>query len=222
MEPSPAARSRVDMVERQLRTRGVTDVRVLDAMRTVPREKFVPPGHAARAYADCALPIGQGQTISQPFMVALTCALARLAGHEHVLEVGAGSGYQAAVLGALARRVISLERIPDLADIARRNLEAAGTGNVEVVVGDGTLGYPSEAPYDAIVVAAGAPRIPAPLVDQLAPGGRLVIPLGSRDIQELTVVEKTPGGLVTVGGTHCVFVPLIGAAGWDGGPGAPV
>ncbi len=147
-------------------------------------------------------------------MVAVTCQRARLDGHERVLEVGCGSGYQAAVLARLAREVVAVERHATLAETARKNLRAAQVTNVEVVVGDGSGGYPARAPYDAIVVAAGAPEVPPALVEQLAMGGRLVIPVGTRFMQELRVVEKTPAGLRDVGGDPCVFVPLVGEAGW--------
>ena len=189
------------MVETQLRGRGIADERVLDAMARVPRELFVPEEERRRAYDDAALPIGLGQTISQPYVVALTCAALQLRGFERVLDVGTGSGYQAAVLAELAGAVVGIERIPELAAAARRNLAAAGT-NVEVLVGDGAQGLPERAPFDAIAVAAAAHELPAPLVEQLAPDGRLVIPL--RD--ELVLV--TPGPLVrTLAPVR--FVPLV-------------
>jgi len=205
------------MVALQLEGRGIADARVLQAMQTVPRHIFVPPHLRDGAYADGPLPIGEGQTISQPYMVAITCQRAALRGHERVLEVGAGSGYQAAVLCALAREVVAVEWVPELAATARANLAAAGVTNVEVVHADGSLGYAPRAPYDAIVVAAAAPDVPPALVEQLAPGGRLVLPLGTRFMQELTVIEKRTDGLVRVGGDPCVFVPLVGERGWDEG-----
>jgi protein-L-isoaspartate(D-aspartate) O-methyltransferase len=164
-----------DWVDRQLVARGIRDERVLAAMRAVPRERFVPAQSRAHAYDDDALLLGYGQTISQPYIVALICEALSLRGDERVLDVGTGSGYQAAVLAALARSVVSIERIPELADLARDNL--AGTG-VEIVVGDGTRGYRKRAPFDAIAVAASASELPRALVDQLSPRGRIVIPLG--------------------------------------------
>jgi protein-L-isoaspartate(D-aspartate) O-methyltransferase len=202
------------MVDRQLVGRGIRDRRVLDAMRSVPRHVFVPESVRDSAYEDGPLPIGEGQTISQPYMVAITCQRAALRGSERVLEVGAGSGYQAAVLGALAREVVAVERVAGLAALARVNLAAAGVTNVTIVHGDGTLGWPDRAPYDAIVVAAAAPSVPRALVEQLAIGGRLVLPVGTRFMQELTVVERRPDGLHQIGGDPCVFVPLLGEQGW--------
>jgi protein-L-isoaspartate(D-aspartate) O-methyltransferase len=176
-----------DWIDRQLRRRGIADERVLDAMRRVPRELFVPPEERAHAYEDSALPIGFGQTISQPYVVALTCAALRLRGHEHVLDVGTGSGYQAAVLAELAGSVVGVERIPELAAAARHNLTAAGS-DVEVLTGDGVNGVPERAPFDAIAVAAAADKLPPALLEQLAPTGRMVIPL--RD--ELVLVMPGP------------------------------
>jgi protein-L-isoaspartate(D-aspartate) O-methyltransferase len=176
-----------DWIDRQLRRRGIADERVLDAMRRVPRELFVPPEERAHAYEDSALPIGFGQTISQPYVVALTCAALRLRGHEHVLDVGTVSGYQAAVLAELAGSVVGVERIPELAAAARHNLAAAGS-DVEVLTGDGANGVPERAPFDAIAVAAAADKLPPALLEQLAPTGRMVIPL--RD--ELVLVMPGP------------------------------
>ncbi|HEX7525452.1 MAG TPA: protein-L-isoaspartate(D-aspartate) O-methyltransferase [Gaiellaceae bacterium] len=169
---------RADWADRQLGERGIHDRRVLDAMRAVPREAFVPEDLRDRAYDDAALELGYGQTISQPYVVALICQALELRGEELVLDVGAGSGYQAAVLDELAGRVVSVERIPELAETARRNLVATGHGDVEVLVGDGSLGVPDRAPFEAIAVAAAASELPQALIDQLAPGGRLVLPLG--------------------------------------------
>jgi protein-L-isoaspartate(D-aspartate) O-methyltransferase len=208
------ADQRATMVERQLRRRGIDDQRVLSCMGKVPREIFLPETIRDQAYEDGAQPIGAGQTISQPYIVARTCELASLAGGENVLEVGAGSGYQAAVLGCLARAVVAVERIPALIERARDALAAAGSHNVEVVLGDGTLGHPERAPYDRIVVAAAAPRIPPALLDQLADGGRLVVPIGERYLQELLCIEKRPDGLRQSRHEACVFVPLVGAQGW--------
>ena len=179
------------MVERQLRRRGIVDERVLAAMGRVPRELFVPERLRAYAYDDGALPIGHRQTISQPFVVATICSLLGLRGDERVLDVGTGSGYQAAVLAELAREVVTIERIPELAEEARASLVEAGCGNVEVRVGDGSVGVPDRAPFDAIAVAAAAPTIPPALYEQLVEGGRLVVPRGSRWGQELVLVERT-------------------------------
>ena len=191
-----------DWIDRQLRSRGIADERVLEAMRRVPRELFVPLEERVHAYDDSALPIGHGQTISQPYVVALTCSTLRLRGHERVLDVGTGSGYQAAVLAELAGSVVGIERIPELVAAARRNLAAAGA-DVEVLEGDGAKGAPDRAPFDAIAVAAGAEELPAALVEQLAPEGRMVIPL--RD--ELVLVT-TPGPAVRALGP-VRFVPLV-------------
>lgn len=202
------------MVELQLRRRGIRDERVLAALGRVPRELFVPPAERAAAYSDNALPIGHGQTISQPYMVARICEDLRLDGDERVLDVGAGSGYQAAVLAELAAEVVAVERIPELAEQARANLAAAGYGRVEVVVGDGTLGVPGRAPFDAIAVAAAAPEPPPALYEQLAEGGRLVVPVGGRWEQQLLVVEKQAGGRQVRRSVSCRFVPLVGERGF--------
>ena len=204
------------MVERQLRHRGITDERVLEAMGRVSRELFVPAAQRAHAYEDGALPIGHGQTISQPFVVAAMCQLAGLRGGERVLEVGTGSGYAAAVLAELAAQVVSIERVPGLAERARAALQAAGSPNVEVRVGDGSLGAPDRAPFDAIVVAAAAPEVPEALLAQLAQGGRIVLPLGTRAAQRLVVVVQTPEGPVERDSIQVRFVPLIGAEGFSG------
>ncbi len=203
------------MVERQLRRRGIRDERVLAAMGRVPRELFVPAAERAHAYADGALPIGFGQTISQPYMVAATCELLGLSGDENVLDVGTGSGYAAAVLAELAERVTTIERVPELAERARETLVAAGYPDVEVVVGDGSLGVPERAPFHAIAVAAAAPGIPESLYAQLAPGGRLVLPIGSRENQRLALVVKTPEGPAEVRSLPCRYVPLLGAEGFS-------
>jgi protein-L-isoaspartate(D-aspartate) O-methyltransferase len=202
------------MVEHQLRRRGIRDERVLAAMAVVPRERFVPDALAEDAYADGALPIGHNQTISQPFVVASMCELLALRGDERVLDVGTGSGYAAAILAELAREVVSIERIPELAAQAREALAAAGYERVEVRVGDGSLGAPDRAPFDAIAVAAATPELPPELYEQLAPGGRIVLPRGSRYSQRLVVVEKTPGGAVERGSVRCRFVPLVGEGGF--------
>ncbi len=208
---------REQMVRDQLAARGITDARVLDAMRRVPRHLFVPRAQQARAYADQAVPIGSGQTISQPFMVAVMTEALALGGTEHVLEIGTGSGYQTAVLATLARDVVSIERWPVLAAEARARLGALGCTNVRVNVGDGSAGWPADAPYDAILVTAGAPRVPEPLKAQLCDGGRLVIPVGPREHQQLTVVARRGGEFTEVARDGCVFVPLVGEGGWPGG-----
>jgi protein-L-isoaspartate(D-aspartate) O-methyltransferase len=202
------------MVREQLRARGIEDERVVAAMEVVPRELFVPDELRARAYDDAALPIGERQTISQPYMVASICAALGLGGGERVLDVGSGSGYQAAVLAELAAEVTTIERIPALAEGARANLVAAGYERVEVVVGDGTLGVPERAPFTAIAVAAAAPEIPRTLYDQLTPRGRLVVPVGGRRSQELQLVVRSPEGPAVVRSVPCRFVPLLGAEGF--------
>jgi protein-L-isoaspartate(D-aspartate) O-methyltransferase len=211
---SPMSPDRGRMVERQLRRRGIRDERVLAALGRVPRELFVPVQERAAAYSDNALPIGHGQTISQPYMVARICEDLQLRGEERVLDVGAGSGYQAAVLAELAAAVVAVERIPELAEQARANLAVAGYERVEVVVGDGTLGVPERAPFDAIAVAAAAPEPPPALYEQLAEGGRLVVPVGERTEQLLLVVEKREGGRRIRFSVPCRFVPLVGERGF--------
>ena len=210
-----AAEARARMVADQIARRGVTDSRVLAAMRDVPREEFVERGLEAEAFRDGPLPIAQGQTISQPFIVALMAEAARIAPADRVLEVGAGSGYAAAVLGRLAARVVAIERHPALAQAARERLQRLGMAHVEIVEGDGTLGWPEAAPFDAIVVSAGAPRVPEALKEQLAPGGRLVIPVGDEGShQDLRRLTRREDGFheESLGGVR--FVPLIGAQGW--------
>jgi protein-L-isoaspartate(D-aspartate) O-methyltransferase len=198
------------MVERQLRRRGIADEAVLAAMARVPRELFVPEELRDEAYADAALPLAGGQTISQPYMVALICELLALRGTERVLDVGTGSGYQAAVLAELAAEVHTIERIPALAEAARANLAAAGYADrVELHVGDGSRGLPEHAPYAAIAVAAAALEPPPALYDQLDPRGRLVVPVGSADGQWLEVVVKTPEGPAVRRSVPCRFVPLV-------------
>jgi len=221
-QPEPAeaqrerfARERERMVEEQLVRRGITDARVLEAMRKIPREKFVEKAFEDRAYGDHPLPIGEGQTISQPYMVALMTGLLELTGAEKVLEVGTGSGYQTAVLAELARRVCSIERIPALAARARATLEELGYTNVWIRIANGSLGWPDEAPFDRILVTAAAPAVPPPLFDQLAEGGRLVLPIGNATAQTLTVIEKVNGVMRTREEAGCVFVKLIGKYGWE-------
>ena len=197
-----------------LQQKGIRDLAVLRAIGTVPRHLFVPESVRHRAYEDVALPIGGGQTISQPWVQARYLELAQLSGRERVLEVGAGSGYQTALLAQLADAVFAVERIPALAQGARAALESAGVRNVTVLVGDGTLGWRPFAPYDAILVAAASPEIPGPLVEQLSPGGRLVIPLGNRDNQVLTVARRVGDQLQISTVADVRFVPLLGQFGF--------
>ncbi len=199
------------MVRWQLRNRGIRDSHVLAAMGRVPRELFVSGPTVRFAYEDEPLPIGSGQTISQPYMVALLCQEASIRPGQRVLDVGTGSGYQAAVLAELGAEVVSIERIPELAKQARSNLEVTGYADrVEVIVGDGTLGVPERAPFHRIVVAAAAPRIPPALLEQLVPNGRLVIPVGPPDEQWLEIVVRTPEGPAVAHSVPCRFVPLVG------------
>ncbi len=204
------------MVEQQLVERGIADPRVLEAMGAVPRHEFVPRDVMPLAYSDQPLPIGEGQTISQPYMVAIMTEALELTGSERVLEVGAGSGYQAAVLSRLAREVFTIEQNELLARAAAERLKRQGCDNVRVEVGDGTLGWPEHAPYEGIVVTAAAPRIPPPLLEQLAEGGRLVIPVGDERQQELWQVRKQKANISTRVVNYCRFVPLIGRYGWPG------
>jgi protein-L-isoaspartate(D-aspartate) O-methyltransferase len=208
------SRLRHAMVETQLRGRDIVDERVLRAMEEVPRELFVPEAERRRAYDDAALPIAGGQTISQPYMVARIAEALRLAGDERVLDVGTGSGYQAAVLAELADEVHTIERIPELAEEARGRLAAAGYERVQVHVGDGTLGVPEHAPFDAIAVAAAAPGFPQTLYEQLKPRGRLVVPVGSERGQRLEVAVRSPEGPAVIHSVPCRFVPLVGAEGF--------
>jgi protein-L-isoaspartate(D-aspartate) O-methyltransferase len=209
------AAARQAMVEEQLVRRGIRNVRVLQAMAEIPREEFVREECQALAYRDDPVHIGYGQTISQPYMTALMAEVLELAGAETVLEVGAGSGYAAAVLGALAERVVAIELIPALARLARRALARTGRdGNVLVICGDGSTGYAEMAPYDAISVAAGAPEVPHELLDQLKDPGRLVIPIGEPHDQELRVITKHEGHIASRVATLCRFVPLRGNEGW--------
>ncbi len=210
-----SARERERMVEEQLVRRGITDERVLAAMRRLPRQLFVQEALRDRAYGDHPLPIGEEQTISQPYIVALMSSLLELSGREKVLEVGTGSGYQAAVLGVLARRVCSIERLPRLAERARATLESLGLDNVWIRVGNGTLGWPDEAPFDRIVVTAGGPAVPPPLFQQLAEGGRMVLPIGDVESQTLTVVDNEGGQMRTRPHGDCKFVRLVGKYAWE-------
>src|SRR5262245_31241892 len=204
------------MVEDQLRGGDIVDERVLGGMERVPLERFVPKGERHRAYADAALPIGHGQTISQPYMVARIAEALGLSGAEKVLDVGTGSGYQAAVLAELADEVHTIERIPELAEEARRNLAAAGYDQVQVHLGDGSLGLPEEAPFMAIAVAAAAPGLPELLYEQLEPRGRLAVPVGGRSGQRLEVIVRSPEGPAIVHSVPCRFVPLVGEQGFKG------
>jgi protein-L-isoaspartate(D-aspartate) O-methyltransferase len=202
------------MVAEQLEARGIHDPRVLDAMRTVPREAFTDAGDRRRAYDDIPVQIGWAQTISQPYMVALICQEAAVRPGQRVLDVGTGSGYQAAVLDELGGEVHTIERIDELAERAREKLRAAGYGDVTVHLGDGSLGLPEHGPYDAITVAAAAPEPPPTLYQQLVDGGRLVVPIGDRAAQRLEVVVRSPEGPAIVHSVPCRFVPLVGEEGY--------
>jgi protein-L-isoaspartate(D-aspartate) O-methyltransferase len=210
------AERREHMVLHQLAERGIQDIRVLEAMGEVPRERFVAGDVRHLAYEDCALPIAEGQTISQPYMVAAMCEALQLRGPETVLEIGTGSGYAAAVLSRLARRVVSIERHPALAERAAALLRDLGYTNVEVHLGDGSRGWSAAAPYDAITVAAGAPTVPDALTAQLRDGGRLLIPVGEPRQQVLLRLTRNGHRLFKEELMPCVFVPLIGAQGWSG------
>ena len=206
---------REQMVRQQLARRNIKDPSVLDAMQRVPRHLFIPEEARHMAYWDGPLSIGQGQTISQPYIVAFMTQLLRLQGGEKVLEVGCGSGYQAAVLSCLAKQVITIERHESLAKEAEERLQKLGYTNVTVVVGDGTLGMPSEAPFDAIIITASAPELPPPLKDQLAIGGRMVAPVGSAGNQVLEILERRTDDWYLEHSIPVMFVPLIGAYGWE-------
>ena len=206
---------RQHMVKTQLIPRGISDQRVLDAFTKVPREQFVPNNLRDSAHDDCALPIGQDQTISQPYMVAVMTEKLKLLGSETVLEIGTGSGYQAAILAELAKKVYTIERFEALSQQAEQRVKALGYNNVEFVVGDGTEGLATASPYDAIIVTAGCPKIPQPLIDQLKDGGRLVLPLGTSWQQILTTLTKHGSKLSKDESVPCVFVPLVGKFGWQ-------
>lgn len=208
---------RSEMVRMQIADRGVRDPRVLEAMLRVPRHLFVPEDLRYRAYDDSPLPIGEGQTISQPYMVAWMTELLKVEEDDKVLEIGTGSGYQAAILCELAEEVLSIEKNANLAREAGERLRSLGYKNVRVRVRDGTLGWPEEAPFDGIIVTAGAPSIPQPLLEQLADGGRLVIPVGSTGMQMLTLVRRKGNRFETSEEGSCIFVPLVGKYGWRSG-----
>ena len=212
-EPDPYISQRQAMVEQQLRRRGIHDERVLGAMEEVPRHEFIPEESRSRAYRDEPVPIGEGQTISQPYIVAIMTQLLAVEPENMVLEIGTGTGYQAAVLSRLARQVYTVERHAALAVRAGENFRRLGYENVEVVVGDGTRGLPEHAPYDRILVAAAAPSVPRPLIEQLAEGGRMVMPVGRPDVQVLQLVRKSQGEIFSSNLEGCRFVPLIGEGG---------
>lgn len=221
MEPGRVAGSldafggyRTRLVE-QLRDQGIQDLAVLRAFAETPRHLFVPAAVRHRAYENAALPIGEGQTISQPFTQARYLEALHLTGRERVLEIGTGSGYQTALLSLLVAQVFTVERVQALAERAQTVLRVAGTRNVSVLLGDGTLGWSAYAPYDAILVTAGGPEVPTPLVEQLAPGGRLLIPIGERGAQTLTLVERTGDGVRQQTLGQALFVPLVGEHGFD-------
>jgi len=208
--------ARKRMVQEQIIARGISSPRVIETLLKIPRHLFVQEAMADQAYNDGALPIGEKQTISQPYMVALMSELLELKAQDHVLEIGTGSGYQTAVLASLCRRVWTIERIRSLAMQARKVLDALHLLNVNIKVGDGTLGWPEEAPFDAILVTAGAPAVPEALAQQLAPGGRLVIPVGNEANQTILRIRKeADGSLTSETGVGCRFVPLIGQQGWQ-------
>lgn len=201
------------MVEEQLVARGIKDQKVLDAFRKIERHKFVSQDLRDSAYADFPIPIGQGQTISQPYIVALMTECLGLTGKEKVLEIGTGSGYQTAILAELSKEVCSIERLENLARGAKKVLDESGYTNIKIIVGDGTLGWIEEAPFDRIIISAASPRIPLPLTEQLKENGRLILPLGETFTQVLTTVEKKGNRLESVDVCGCVFVPLVGKYG---------
>lgn len=210
----PLMGTRESMIESQLKARGIFNEAVLAAMSKVPREEFVAPELREHAYEDRPLVIECSQTISQPYIVAAMLQALELKAEDHVLEVGTGSGYQTALLAEIVRIVVSIERYSALAQVAQEHLAHLGYDNLEVIVGDGTLGYAPKAPYDAIIVSAAAPDIPQSLVDQLATGGRMVLPVGSRELQDLVLVRKTDEGILRFRLDGCAFVPLIGEEGF--------
>ncbi len=215
MSPYPRADERKAMVERQIAARGIHDKRVLAAMLEIPRHLFIPPPYDRAAYDDNPLSIGSGQTISQPYIVALMTELLHPKVTDNVLEIGAGSGYQAAILSRLIRRLTTIERIAPVANLARTNLKSIGIDNVVVIEGDGTLGYPDNAPYDGIIITAATPEVPQPLIGQLADGGILVAPVGGRDVQDLITLHKKGRSCIQESHGGVRFVPLIGKHGWE-------
>jgi protein-L-isoaspartate(D-aspartate) O-methyltransferase len=215
MSTYPRADERKAMVERQIVARRIHDPRVLAAMLEIPRHLFIPPPYDRAAYDDNPLPIGNGQTISQPYIVALMTELLRPKASDNVLEIGTGSGYQAAILSRLVRRLTTIERITSVANLARTNLKSIGIDNVVVIEGDGTLGYPVNAPYDGIIITAATPDIPQPLIGQLADGGILVAPVGGRDTQDLITLRKQGTSFIQESRGGVRFVPLIGQHGWE-------
>src|SRR5215467_7816417 len=218
LERKDHASQRAEMIEKQLRRRGIDDRAVLAAMLAVPRHEFVAAELRSRAYEDCALPIASGQTISQPYIVAAMTSALRLQPTDRALEIGTGTGYQAAVLSVLAKEIFSIEHLPELASAASQKLASLGYDRVHVHCGDGTLGLPECAPFDAILVAAAAPRAPQPLLAQLAEGGRMIVPVGDEDHQELRLIEKHAGAFTTRILEGCRFVPLVGHHGWQNRP----
>ena len=205
---------RKEMIEKQLKSRGIQDGLVLKAMEKVERHRFVEEALRSQAYEDRALPIGHGQTISQPYMVAIMTQSLALRGKEKILEVGTGSGYQAAVLAEICEKVFTIERNPDLARRARAILDQLGSQNIALRVGDGTMGWKEFSPFDGIMITAGSPVIPSHLIEQLKIGGKLVIPVGDRELQRLKVLEKFEDGINENEVCDCTFVPLIGREGW--------
>ena len=212
--PRDYQKDRLAMVEEQLRGRGISDPRVLEAMGKIPRHLFVLEDYRDSAYEDRPLPIGEGQTISQPYMVAIMTQSLELEGRERVLEIGTGSGYQTAILSELALKVFTIERIPTLTERARKALGNLGYSNISYLSGDGSRGWPEEAPFDGIIVTAGSPDVPLTLKSQLAEGGRLVIPTGPRYTQTLYKLTREGDRFTEEEGTGCVFVPLVGDYGW--------
>jgi protein-L-isoaspartate(D-aspartate) O-methyltransferase len=215
MSPFPRADERKAMVERQIAARGINDPRILKAMQEIPRHLFIPPPYDSAAYEDNPVPIGNSQTISQPYIVAVMTELLHPKATDNILEIGAGSGYQAAVLSRLVRRLTTIERIKTVAGMARRNLKSIGIDNVVVIEGDGTLGYPDNAPYNGIIITAATPDVPLPLIEQLADGGTLVAPVGDRDLQDLITIHKQAQTITRRSHGGVRFVPLIGEHGWE-------
>lgn len=215
MTPEPFEEERERMIADQLLRRGIQDPRVMEAFRRVPRHRFVPADRQSEAYGDYPISVGEGQTISQPYIVALTLQLLRLEPGMKVLEIGTGSGYQTALLARLGARVYSMERVASLAETACARLEELKVDSITIRIGDGSLGWPEEAPFDAIVVSAAAPALPVRLVEQLKEGGRMAVPIGGPFEQTLTLVEKRRGEITSQLICSCVFVPLVGQGGWE-------